>query len=165
MIILLQLVEGERKAVYEDCENEKNDNREKVKKMKEEIRELQGRLRDSTASSEPVLKHVQGRRYLQLNVLKKKSGEDAVEASVMSENDYTERGISASGLGLGCGLWVDRLSFWLLHYQPHWLGQKRIRLYWHISRAQGGGTFKIIVNPTQVRDQMPLPVHGFCKLI
>ena len=96
MIILLQLVEGERKAVYEDCENEKNDNREKVKKMKEEIRELQGRLRDSTASSEPVLKHVQGRRYLQLNVLKKKSGEDAVEASVISENDFT--GIWSAGL-------------------------------------------------------------------
>ena len=75
------MVEGERKAVYEDCENEKTDNREKVKKLKEEIRELQGRLRDSTASSEPVLKHVQGRRHLQLNVLKQKSGEDAVEAS------------------------------------------------------------------------------------
>ena len=29
----MQLVEGERKAVYEDCENEKSDNREKVKKL------------------------------------------------------------------------------------------------------------------------------------
>ena len=81
LLPLLQLVEGERKAVYEDCENEKSENREKVKRLKEDIRELQGRLRDSTASSEPVLKHVQGRRHLQLNVLKKKSGEDAVEAS------------------------------------------------------------------------------------
>ena len=88
------MVEGERKAVYEDCENEKTDNREKVKKLKEEIRELQGRLRDSTASSEPVLKHVQGRRHLQLNVLKQKSGEDAVEASASfaaEQNNHDKR--------------------------------------------------------------------------
>ena len=77
------MVEGERKAVYEDCENEKSENRERVKNLKEEIKELQGRLKDSTASSEPVLKHVQGRRHLQLNVLKKKSGEDAVQASTL----------------------------------------------------------------------------------
>ena len=85
---LLQLVEGERKAVYEDCENEKGDNREKVRKLKDEIKELQASLRDSTASSEPVLKHVQGRRHLQLNVLKKKSGEDAVEASAYNDASF-----------------------------------------------------------------------------
>ena len=27
----IQLVEGERKAIFEDCENEKKDNRDKIK--------------------------------------------------------------------------------------------------------------------------------------
>ena len=96
----MQLVEGERKAVYEDCENEKSENREKVKRLKEEIRELQGRLRDSTASSEPVLKHVQGRRHLQLNVLKKKSGEDAVEASYITHKLNKPAAINPNEVGL-----------------------------------------------------------------
>ena len=37
----IQLVEGERKAVFEDCESEKQENKERIKAMKDEIRELQ----------------------------------------------------------------------------------------------------------------------------
>ena len=37
------------------------------------------------------------------------------------------------------------------------LGHIGIRQYWHSSK-QSGGTVKIIVNPTQVRDLMSLPV-------
>lgn len=37
----IQLVEGERKAIFEDCEREKKENKEKIKKLKEEIRILQ----------------------------------------------------------------------------------------------------------------------------
>lgn len=39
----IQLVEGERKAVFEDCENEKKENKDKIKKIKEEIKILQVR--------------------------------------------------------------------------------------------------------------------------
>ena len=37
----IQLVEGERKAVFEDCENEKAENKEKIKRLKDEIKDLQ----------------------------------------------------------------------------------------------------------------------------
>jgi hypothetical protein len=39
------LVEGERKAVFEDCESEKGENRERIKKFKEDIKDLQVRRR------------------------------------------------------------------------------------------------------------------------
>ncbi len=32
---------GERKAVFEDCESEKQENKEKIKKLKEEVKQLQ----------------------------------------------------------------------------------------------------------------------------
>jgi len=70
---------GERKAIYEDCENEKKENKEKIKQMKEEIKLLQNQLRECSESSEPILKHVQERKNLDLNVLKRKSGDEAVE--------------------------------------------------------------------------------------
>ena len=35
----IQLVEGERKTVYEDCEREKEKNKEKIKRIKEEIKQ------------------------------------------------------------------------------------------------------------------------------
>ena len=34
-------MEGERKAVFEDCESEKATNKEKIKKLKAEVRKLQ----------------------------------------------------------------------------------------------------------------------------
>ncbi len=34
-------VEGERKAVFEDCESEKAANKEKIKKLKAEVKKLQ----------------------------------------------------------------------------------------------------------------------------
>ena len=37
----IQLVEGERKAIFEDCEREKKENKEKIKKLKDEIKQLQ----------------------------------------------------------------------------------------------------------------------------
>jgi hypothetical protein len=40
---------------------------------------MQSNVRDSTTSSEPVLRHVQDRKHLQLNVLRRKSGDVAVE--------------------------------------------------------------------------------------
>ena len=75
----IQLVEGERKAIFEDCENEKRENKDKIKKLKEEIKGLQNELRESSSSSEPILRHVQERKFLDMNVLKRKSGDDAVE--------------------------------------------------------------------------------------
>ena len=41
------------------------------------------------------------------------------------------------------------------------LGKIRISQYWHRSRARWCATVNIIVNLTQVRDQMPLPVLLF----
>ena len=32
----IQLVEGERKAIFEDCESEKQENKDKIKKLKDE---------------------------------------------------------------------------------------------------------------------------------
>ena len=52
----IQLVEGERKAVFEDCENEKMENKDRVKKLKEEIRELQV---CRTASNRPTFSQFQ----------------------------------------------------------------------------------------------------------
>ena len=37
----IQLVEGERKAIFEDCESEKQTNKDKIKKMKDEVKFLQ----------------------------------------------------------------------------------------------------------------------------
>ena len=36
----IQLVEGERKAVFEDCEREKEENKEKIKKLELEIKQI-----------------------------------------------------------------------------------------------------------------------------
>ena len=38
--IFSQLVEGERKAVFEDCEREKEENKEKIRKLNEEIKNI-----------------------------------------------------------------------------------------------------------------------------
>jgi len=40
----IQLVEGERKAVFEDCESEKAANKEKIKKLKAEVKKLQVKM-------------------------------------------------------------------------------------------------------------------------
>ena len=37
----IQLVEGERKAIFEDCESEKQENKDKIKKLKDEVKNLQ----------------------------------------------------------------------------------------------------------------------------
>ena len=38
------MVEGERKAVFEDCEREKEENKEKIKKLKEEIKQIKNEV-------------------------------------------------------------------------------------------------------------------------
>ena len=35
------MIEGERKAIFEDCESEKQTNKDKIKKMKDEVKFLQ----------------------------------------------------------------------------------------------------------------------------
>ena len=42
--VIFQLVEGERKAVFEDCEREKEENKEKIKKLKEEIKQIKNEV-------------------------------------------------------------------------------------------------------------------------
>ena len=37
----IQLVEGERKAIFEDCESEKQENKDKIKALKDEVKVLQ----------------------------------------------------------------------------------------------------------------------------
>ena len=41
----IQLVEGERKAIFEDCESEKQENKDKIKALKDEVKVLQVSLR------------------------------------------------------------------------------------------------------------------------
>lgn len=52
-------VVGERKAIFEDCESEKSENKERVKKLKDEVRDLQAEVQASNKSSEGILRHVQ----------------------------------------------------------------------------------------------------------
>ena len=40
----IQLVEGERKAVFEDCEREKEENKEKIKRLTEEIKHIKSEV-------------------------------------------------------------------------------------------------------------------------
>ena len=41
----IQLVEGERKAVFEDCEREKEENKEKIKRLTDEIKHIKHEVR------------------------------------------------------------------------------------------------------------------------
>lgn len=50
---------GERKAIFEDCESEKTENKDRIKKLKEEVRDLQAEVQASNKSSEGILRHVQ----------------------------------------------------------------------------------------------------------
>ena len=74
----IQLVEGERKAIFEDCEAEKSDNKERIKKLKDEVKDLQNELQSSDKSSEGILNQVQDKKTLDTKVLKRKSGDEAV---------------------------------------------------------------------------------------
>ena len=71
-------MEGERKAIFEDCEAEKSDNKERIKKLKDEVKDLQNELLTSDKSSEGILKQVQDKKTLDTRVLKRKSGDEAV---------------------------------------------------------------------------------------
>ena len=52
----IQLVEGERKAVFEDCEREKEENKEKIKKLELEIKQIKQEVKSArTNSSESVV--------------------------------------------------------------------------------------------------------------
>ena len=42
----IQLVEGERKAVFEDCEREKEENKEKIKKLADEIKQMKQEVKE-----------------------------------------------------------------------------------------------------------------------
>ena len=50
---------GERKAIFEDCESEKTENKDRIKKLKDEVRDLQAEVQASNKSSEGILRHVQ----------------------------------------------------------------------------------------------------------
>ena len=41
----IQLVEGERKAIFEDSEREKEENKERIKKLSEEIKQYKNEVR------------------------------------------------------------------------------------------------------------------------
>ena len=42
----IQLGEGERKAVFEDCEREKEENKEKIKKLADEIKQMKQEVKE-----------------------------------------------------------------------------------------------------------------------
>ena len=46
----IQLVEGERKAVFEDCEREKEENKEKIKRLTDEIKHIKNEVSQPTNS-------------------------------------------------------------------------------------------------------------------
>ena len=71
-------MEGERKAIFEDCEAEKSDNKDRIKKLKDEVKDLQNELQSSDKSSEGILNQVQDKKTLDTKVLKRKSGNEAV---------------------------------------------------------------------------------------
>jgi len=76
----IQLVEGERKAIFEDCESEKQTNKDKIKKMKDEVKFLQADHLAANRTSENILKTVGSeKKVVGAQVLKKKSGDDAVQ--------------------------------------------------------------------------------------
>ena len=58
----IQLVEGERKAVFEDCEREKEENKEKIKKLAEEIKQMKQEVKVFTSTFNlepcPIFGHV-----------------------------------------------------------------------------------------------------------
>ena len=56
---IIQLLLGERKAIFEDCESEKTENKDRIKKLKDEVRDLQAEVQASNKSSEGILRHVQ----------------------------------------------------------------------------------------------------------
>ena len=56
---IIQLFLGERKAIFEDCESEKTENKDRIKKLKDEVRDLQAEVQASNKSSEGILRHVQ----------------------------------------------------------------------------------------------------------
>ena len=117
---------GERKAIFEDCESEKTENKDRIKKLKDEVRDLQAEVQASNKSSEGILRHVQvwyclfppflyfsavvsinkqklisfvfnifhllkERKYLDTNVLKKKSGDHAVECLDFKVQDLRKK--------------------------------------------------------------------------
>ena len=53
------LYSGERKAIFEDCESEKTENKDRIKKLKDEVRDLQAEVQASNKSSEGLMRHVQ----------------------------------------------------------------------------------------------------------
>ena len=58
-ILTRTLFIGERKAIFEDCESEKTENKDRIKKLKDEVRDLQAEVQASNKSSEGILRHVQ----------------------------------------------------------------------------------------------------------
>lgn len=70
---------GERKAIFEDCEAEKRENKDRMKKLKDEIRDLQTELQSSSKSGEGILKHLQDKQHVDVNFLKRKTSGEAVD--------------------------------------------------------------------------------------
>ncbi len=65
-------VVGERKAIFEDCESEKTENKDRIKKLKDEVRDLQAEVQASNKSSEGILRHVQVLIFLSWALLQHK---------------------------------------------------------------------------------------------
>ena len=54
----IQLVEGERKAIFEDSEREKEENKERIKKISDEIKHFKQEVRLQHSSSPNDAPHV-----------------------------------------------------------------------------------------------------------
>ena len=54
----IQLVEGERKAIFEDSEREKEENKERIKKISDEIKHFKQEVRLQHSSSTKDTPHV-----------------------------------------------------------------------------------------------------------
>jgi len=75
----IQLVEGERKAIFEDSEREKEENKERIKKLSDEIKQYKNEFQKAAKTGETILKKVEEKPHLDTLVLKTMSGEVAIQ--------------------------------------------------------------------------------------
>ena len=70
----IQLVEGERKAIFEDCESEKQENKDKIKALKDEVKVLQVSKHNSQRYSQRSRYHTCARGGIKVNFRYRKGG-------------------------------------------------------------------------------------------
>lgn len=74
----IQLVEGERKAIFEDSEREKEENKERIRKLSEEIKQYKNEFQKAQKTGETILKKVEEKPHMDTKVLKNMSGDGAI---------------------------------------------------------------------------------------